>query len=213
MSFRERDSRVEKFISQYLDICFYPRISKNFNRVQDKGDQLMGRDVELEFNNKKIIIDEKASIYYINKDIPTFAMEISFKNRIGSISDGWFINTNLDTTHYLLIWPFSNDTQKEGWEINLSDIRQLRCILIEKNKILSYLESKGHNINFLKRKADEIREADIGGPLLRTQLPYYFYYTKKLYEQPINLILRRPLIEELSDGHWMVNSESATVLK
>ena len=45
----------------------------------EKEEQLKGKDVQFSIEElENIIIDEKAQIYYINKNIPTFAFEIDF---------------------------------------------------------------------------------------------------------------------------------------
>ena len=78
MSHRKRDSHVEKQVSDFLDCYFCPKIVKNFSRYHDKTNQLNGIDVFSIDNHKKLIVDEKAASHYINKDIPTFAFELSF---------------------------------------------------------------------------------------------------------------------------------------
>lgn len=205
---------AEAQVAKYLDLYFYPTITESHFRCNDVGDQLRGRDCEIVCDNKKFIVDEKTSFYYINKDIPTFSLELGFKTSRGEYVDGWFVDQSLDTTHYLLIWPFSYDEKKKGWEISCSDISKLRCMLIEKISILNYLQSKSFSVDDLKNKRDEIRLDDIDGPIEKSGLSdFYFFYTKRLSEQSINLIVRRPLLEELSTGHWMVNSESVIMIK
>ena len=79
MSYRKRDSKVEKEISSFLDTYFYPKIVNNFNRYSSKEDQLSGKDVSFSYMRlSKLVVDEKAATHYINKNIRTFAFELSF---------------------------------------------------------------------------------------------------------------------------------------
>jgi len=47
MSYRNRDSNVEKEISKFLDYYFYLKTFKDFIRYQDKTNQLLGKDVSV----------------------------------------------------------------------------------------------------------------------------------------------------------------------
>ena len=51
---------------------------------------------------KDFLIDEKCALDYINKPLSTFAFELSSVNKNGERYDGWLVNKNLVTTHYLL---------------------------------------------------------------------------------------------------------------
>ena len=76
---RNIDMKAEKQLASFLDEHFYSRlhdkngISVKFDRKKDKTSQLQGIDVELNADGKTFIIDEKASFYYSNAMIPTFA--------------------------------------------------------------------------------------------------------------------------------------------
>lgn len=81
-SFRDQDMRAEQQLGEFMDTYFYSRLRSkigrplNFIRTSDKERQISGIDVCIESEGKKILIDEKASVYYSNAMIPTFAFEL-----------------------------------------------------------------------------------------------------------------------------------------
>src|SRR5699024_4877331 len=59
------------------------------------------------------IVDEKAQLNYLNRPLETFAFEIIYKrqNNKNILTQGWFINDDLKTTHYLLVYPHSDQVK------------------------------------------------------------------------------------------------------
>ena len=106
---RTVDTRAEKIIGQFLDKYLYSRIRAStgviFERIQDRKRQLDGIDVIVSETDKNICIDEKVQCDYINKNLPTNCFEISFLNSFSEEREGWFVNDDLKTTHYLIVWP------------------------------------------------------------------------------------------------------------
>ena len=80
-------------------------------RTDNAYTQIEGSDIILSIpslNIQDAVVDEKASIYYINKDLRTFVLEISFLNRGYQIQEGWFVNDQLSTQYYLMQWIKAN---------------------------------------------------------------------------------------------------------
>ena len=100
-------------------------------------------------------IDEKAQLYYINQDLPTFAFELQFlkgKQRC----TGWFLNENLVTDYYLLIWPHAKTAKVS--EIKKDDFTVLDALMISRHKIHSFLSRNGLNQDELLCTANSLRE-------------------------------------------------------
>ena len=101
-SFRKQDMKLETELGSFLDEYLYPDILKQYKayskfiRIKDRQQQLQGIDVIIENGNKSTInIDEKASVYYSNAMIPTFAFEINSYQRDGNEPViGWLLNDN-----------------------------------------------------------------------------------------------------------------------
>ena len=196
MSYRQRDSTVEKEIGKFLDIYFYPKISKDFKRFENKENQLAGIDIQFTLSETgTIIVDEKAATHYINKDIPTFAFELSFKLSSGQAVQGWLLDESKKTEYYLLLWIKASKT----WDLVLDDINEVKAILIDRFKVIKYLESEGYNSDKLERAVTKIRNNKLDGALGKNpHSSIYFYSTLRLTEEPINVIIKRKKLEELA---------------
>ncbi|MEI8086858.1 MAG: hypothetical protein WCG93_11660, partial [Paludibacter sp.] len=185
---RSRDMMVEREISKFLDEKLYSNSSifSKTERTDNIENQLSGSDIIISIPKLGIInaiVDEKAATHYINKNLPTFAFELCFKLNNGKIVEGWLTDTGKKTQFYLLMWI----SAKKDWDIKKEDITQIEYILIERNKILSYLNSKGYGIFELKNKAKIILNNNIDGVIDKlSDTAYYFYFSNRLTEKPIN---------------------------
>lgn len=76
----DEDKRKEELFAKWLDKYYYSTKippSKKITRIYDEKLQKVGIDVIVESGRGNIFyIDEKATLHYINKNIPTFAFEI-----------------------------------------------------------------------------------------------------------------------------------------
>lgn len=194
-SHRKRDSEVEKEISRFLDETVYPKIGAEVERLTDQYNQLRG--IDLLFTYKDIFkakVDEKALTHYINKDLPTFAFELSSVQ--GDVTrEGWFTNEKLETDFYMLIWLWAN----EEWDLKRENITKVQLYLVNKQDLLDYLESNGLSILDLRRKANEIRLNAVDGPLEKESYKdFYFYLSKNLSEEPVNIVFRKELLARLA---------------
>ena len=81
-SFRAIDSANEQMVARFLDEHFYlPPLFEKAERVSDKHEQLSGKVIVVSSSKlglTEAIIDEKDTAHYVNKNIPTFAFELSF---------------------------------------------------------------------------------------------------------------------------------------
>jgi len=204
---------VEREISIFLDRYFYTKAAKEFQRINDLETQLKGIDCTASFPKlglEKIVIDEKAATHYINKNLPTFAFEINFLDKKGNEHIGWLLDSQKKTNYYLLIWVKA----KKKWEVKCSDILQLECMLIERDKIITTIKEKGIEIKKMVEQTGSIRKEkhqSIKMPTNDDKL--YFYYTYHLAEKPINLIIRKELLKEISLFHILVTPQKISLAK
>lgn len=202
MSHRKRDSRVEKEISKFMDEQFYSNKVKDFIRFEDLDNQLKGKDVSFTLGKlKNILVDEKAQSQYINKNLPTFAFEISFIRSSGDWTLGWLFDTTKENNYFILIWPFAS----KDWNITKEDIIKLDCLLIDKLKIQKFLEKEGFNINTMLEEEKRIREHKLSGKINNSVSKYvYFYKTDHLSEKPVNIVIRKEKLIELAELKFTV---------
>jgi hypothetical protein len=205
MSYRARDSQVEQEISAFLDSYFYPKKANDFVRYNSKEDQLAGKDVSFSMSNAgSIIVDEKAATHYINKNIPTFAFELSFLLSSGSEVQGWLLDRSKVTEYYFLMWI----TAEKTWDLKKEDIKEIQATLVSRKKIINYLSSITYDADKLQRANDKIRRNMLDGPLGKTyDSDIYFFSTQRLVEKPINIVIKRKRLESLSLKNYKITKE------
>lgn len=186
---REKDVKQSQILEEFLDKYLYNSDEfKSFKRHKDKVTQTQGVDVSFIFDDKEYFCDEKTAIQYVNKDLKTFALEISFLNRKKELTIGWFINDTLKTNSYMLVWI---DKAIKDEITDVDDIIEVEVAFINKTDILSFLEKDGWDKNKLWKKSNNIRENDkeYYGNINREG--YKFSYSPKFFEKPVNIIFPR----------------------
>lgn len=204
------DLTAEKEVSKFLDRYFYgTKMVKDFHRYTSKDEQLKGKDVKFTFGRfKEIIVDEKSQGHYVNKDLPTFAFELQYIGGGNNQKIGWLIDEEKETQYYLLIWIRAN--KNRGFKSE--DITYLDCILLEREKIKSHLIDQGVDFSNISEICNIIRRDGKKGK--QTNFDYgdsYFYLTKKLVEEPINIVVTKKVLSELSDVHFTLERKGDIV--
>ena len=197
----------------FLDRYLYSRLEeagriRSFHRVRDRSGQLRGTDVILTApEGGALRLDEKAQLYYLNRDLPTFAFEIQFL-RQGVPTVGWLCNGRLDTDYYLLIWPFARRDDPAG--ISWQDFTRADCLLVAKGGLLAHLAAQGLTAERLLADADRIRaRGEVGRvPIAGLQGIYYFASSPSRYvEAPVNLVISRARLRRIAARQYIVTPE------
>ena len=232
LSNRKQDSVAEQALGQFLDCYFYPRLTGRadfqWHRHADKKTQIQGIDVGITFNStnqdaRELFIDEKAALQYINnRRLKTFALELTFINSTGIESDGWFINDDLKTDYYLLIWPEASIDGVPARAVDLGrlsrdDFTQLLACFISKRRLETWLADQGLDAGKLKEIAVELRAiTDPNKPykeILDDGLSIYCSAgaesesnpaKHKLVVRPIDILVDRSILIELSHDPYLV---------
>lgn len=199
---REFDSQVEKNISRFMDEYFY----KNFpyERVQDKKRQLQGIDVCLNGIN----IDEKVKFKggFLNKILNYPSFEISFRNRKFEIQDGWFVKKDLKTDYYAFIAVFGEKIKDDKDLLEYENIDYLDVLLIKKQDVLDYVG----DLDVIIKNAEELRKnfqhyCDFGNKFRFKMGKFYLTLSRQFFEQPVNLVLKRSVIEKFQHSkHYII---------
>lgn len=213
MSRRATDSRGERALAVFLDQYFYSKEQTNriltyAKRIYEKKLQVRGIDILLE-NKRKI--DEKAQLYYINNPLDSFAFEIDYYDEEKeAVVDGWFISQSNETDDYLLLW-IENARTRQINRLVAEDFEVVKADLIEKKRIKEYLKGIGVYDYGLKKKAVEMRDNDKA----RVNLGEYChltYSTAGFSEKPINLVIQKNVLDDLSHGRFVITKEEVKII-
>ena len=199
-----RDSNREASVAEFLDEKLYPNFFESWSRVSNREMQLSGVDVickhpEVE---DEMFVDEKAATSWANREIYTFAFELSFL--LGRLEmEGWFLSSGgkSRTTHWLCIWPRTSGGQIQTVE----DIVSAEVMLID-TRVLR---------NWVRKMAvkSEISLEDCIGSLRKSktenEIPWAglrVIISRKLPEEPVNLLIPKDVLFALShNNNWVIN--------
>lgn len=214
MSRRQIDSRGEKAISVFLDKYFYDkarekRLLAYFERIYDAKLQIKGIDVLLDKERK---IDEKAQLHYINRPLESFAFEIDYySEEQNRIVDGWFVNVTNETEEYMLLWIDSAKTEKIN-RIVSEDFECVTANLLNKKHLKEYLIQLGITDQLLKKDAYEMRKKEIERIELSDDI--YMRYSLDVYsEKPINMVIKKNLLDKISSKRFKIRKDGIEVIQ
>lgn len=194
------DKRLEELFGEWLDTHFYAtgaisHITK-IQRINDAEYQKKGVDVVLQTNNSKLIIDEKATLHYVNKNIPTFAFELL--NRTSG-AQGWLFNHSYFTTHYLLAWP---NAVNPNSIMNAEDFTYADIMLIERAALISLLAEKGLTEETLVEKVSFYLPRVTRESFKFELVPgINLFFTEWLSEKPVNIVVKKNLLDTIATIH------------
>lgn len=214
VSRRAADMNAESELADFLDETLYAQLLDegkflSIQRATEKEQQLQGIDVIAKTHSSVAYIDEKAQLYYINKNIPTFAFELQFLKG-GRVIEGWFLNDNLKTTYYLLIWPFASTDEVK--KLKKEDFTKLDALMISKSKLREELASLGFDKATLAKRASQLRRTRTYGKITTgIQGVYYFASDPSKYaEAPINIVVSKSRLISLADAHYEITKSGFT---
>lgn len=103
---RYRDEFLTRKAEQFSDVIYDNNgVLKDIRRITDSEMQGQGIDMIFEHNGSTYFVDEKAAVNYRFRDLQTFSFELASQNN--KDGNGWFINKDIMTTHYMLQWYHS----------------------------------------------------------------------------------------------------------
>ncbi len=216
---RNDDMSAEAQLGIFLDTYLYKVFPKRelfskIERIRDKEEQLAGVDVKFTGNNGIVYnVDEKAQLYYLNKDLPTFAFELQFM-REGREVWGWLCNDRLKTDLYLLIWPFVKEDKDTPKGIRWEQFVKADCLLVQKKKILSMLEQEGLTRERMMQEAEQLRKDGLTGKVSIAGVKGIYYFVsdpRKYSEAPINMIVSKERLLAIAQRRYIVTKEGVDV--
>ncbi len=207
-------------MSEFMRVYYYEKLLKrdsskvvDYQRITDVNAQKDGIDVILTVDGRRYIVDEKAQMDYIYREepLPTFALEL-LNSASGNI--GWLLNPDLKTEYYMFIWPHAGERP-----LSVDKVLYAYYSLVNKEKLLIEIQKyyKMDNVRLLeyaKRMATgkmgtEVKDKNgrcIGYRYKEKGFDdrAYLYYTVSKSERPVNLVVKRSWLDELSISHGMI---------
>lgn len=223
----KQDFSSEQLLAKWLDEFFYKRISDDeydiktrFNTIRPieygkeraREAQRQGIDALYQMKSgESLMVDEKAQLNYLNNPLETFAFEIIYKrqNNKNILTQGWFINDDLKTTHYLLVYPHSDQVKKHYHIKDYQQFSKAEVVLVEKAQLKERLKALKINKARIYEKAMEIVDTD-KKRITFEQMDYsdaYMVKTDYLAEKPINVVVRKHILNEIAVARWMVTRD------
>lgn len=132
---------------------------------------------------------------YVNKSLNTFAMELSFIDRSNMLHEGWLLDTSKVNNSFLFVWI---DRATQNILESKEDIIELEYCLVKKEAILDYLSELGWSQEKLLQKSTFIRENKFENLGNITKNGCKFSYSPKLFEKPVNILISRDKLREIS---------------
>lgn len=196
-NFFNRDLHAESILGEFLDCYLYPNIhAQSVERIDDKGLQYEGVDIEVIINNQNYFIDEKG---YLSRPTiqNTFVLELSYLNCKGERKEGWLFNPNKITTHYLLCWADRDDVDLD--DLTIDNLHLVEAILVNRAKLHTYLWNR-YQLNRItaNQKVNELLAIPISDPIYLPNSFSKYKLSHNMFEQPLNIVM--PKDEYLQSG-------------
>ena len=197
---RSEDSRLEGVVNEFLDKYFLNNF-ESATWVKDRAAQIKGVDIILDSSAlglQNAMVDIKSAVKYSDRYLGTYSLELSFIGRGYKERTGWFINDELDTEYYLLLYPRS---EKHYTDIKtVDDIDYVDYYLVGKDGLKKFFLSRGYDKErFLDVCASMREELGDGNRKLTWDSDsenFHFSLTGYLAEQPINVVVKRQVYEK-----------------
>ena len=230
-STRNMDYIIEKITNEFEDKYFWPRKLGDklscLARYTDTAHQFAGID----FTLKDVAFDEKVKYYgCLNGvcDMPGF--ELSFRNGIGDVQDGWLVANNLSTQYYSIvglsattndIYALSSSQQITGIDIlwiykkelidyinQLTPIKQIIDDARQLRADSDTIEGDEYDIFALPITSQRRRSEDGKYRHRYEHSEFWLTYSSHLKEQPVNLVIpRETLLKFKAKRHFVVTRE------
>ena len=212
MSLRNYDMGAEQELAKFLDRCFWARLKAegailDWERVIDREVQLAGTDVVLTSHKGRFACDEKSTLHYLNRNIPTFAFELSFMRNDGGEACGWLLNDELATTHYVLSWPCA--ATDDFRTVRCEDFTEAEVMVVPKASLRRWLASMGADAARLAEWSRRLRASNCSGRIESGRREYSFYKSVQLAEVPVNVVIYKQYLAQLAKGaHYRVTRDA-----
>lgn len=201
---RKKDEMGEKIIAEYLDKYFYPSWTTTVTRNTEKETQIQGVDLTAtSVKDVEYVIDEKASLYYANKPLKTFAHEITSINRAGKLYNGWLVSKTINNC-YVYVWI--PECKTTGEITSIDDIIEADVALVKKEDLYNWFRKKNLTGKKLFDKSNELRHVVALGieeywsyvsecnNYSLNQNGYKYHISTKSLESSVNILISKDVL-------------------
>ena len=210
-STRSKDAVSEKEIETFLIRFFYRKLFRRYESVPSKKIQLTGIDVFAD----GMKIDNKAmsAPQYINNPKKTFILELWVHSEQRQCEYlGWFLNPDLETTHYLFVWIPDASVPPGEYITSSYQINKLEVMLVDKQKLREYISSQYSDEDLLSVCKDMVSTGETIKDMVKLQTPYLRYppcirFSNQLQEQPCNLVMPKSELKRFAVKHCFVTTK------
>lgn len=199
---KKNDMRKEEQVSRLLVNSFFKPILKSSDLITDKQKQYAGIDIETkELGN----IDLKSAVTRLDGGLKTFCLEMFYTNIKGDLTKGWFYNSkNLQTDYYSFNY-FEHSKQDGSRYMNdISDIGKSEIIIVDKNKLIEFMEKYWNND--IKQKTKKLINSNYNKIVIDEFVSVH--YSRQLSEKPLNLLINKNKLIDLSSIHVKINHKT-----
>jgi hypothetical protein len=188
----------EQVLSDYLDRLYILK-KLDFKRNHNIEKQNRGIDGVVHHKYIEYVVDEKAQLHYLNKDLPTFTFELSYKNNDGALKKGWLFDTSKATEYYFLVTGIflKRGTTKLH---TVDDIERVKVTSVHRGRLIALLASLKLRETTLVEYDTHFRRVKQYGrceiEALDSRKQGLLYYTEHLQEQPMNVQLKLQFLIE-----------------
>lgn len=208
MSFKNEkpiDNTQERLVVEFLHKYLYNKIYPEHEIITNKQLQFKGVDIAIHTPNGPEYHDVKvqASKLYINKPQPTFSMELLYDINNQSCA-GCFLRNDLLTQVYVLCWIPRAKVNTYGYVAESEDIEELEVMFIDRQELKNFVNTYFYD-EALYQQACKMRAK--GDTRVFPNEAMYFVYSPALNERPVNLTLKRWVLDRYAYQHFKVTKD------
>lgn len=214
--YRARDEHNETAMTDFLMRYLFERLTEYYPNIQsirqvnDFPSQVQGVDLIIETDQGPVTVDIKAQLHYVNRNLPTQALELEFtgfRRRLG-----WFLSEKVINDAYLFVFPNSYlDSDPRKTDYNVDDFTNVEALLISKRK----LKEKLAEVGFSEKDLLETwlpRIKNTGEYRTNTANPDIHFTTSTfLAEKPINMIVSKSFLRKVAECEFIIDKEGIQV--
>ena len=204
---RKKDDEDSRKVSNVVDKYVYSSDTfSDTGRTWDYKTQISGVDAWFSTSAFTYQCDEKCSVYWMNKNLETFALELSaYSPKKNHRYPGWFMQKSKCDSYAFIYINKCDGTIDDFQE---KDIKEIEYILVRKSALVNYLNCIGYTYDRLKEinydlvynqaRMEKYKDKDYN--IRFTYMPW------KFKEKAVNLLIPRETLRFLSDYNAVITT-------
>jgi len=195
MSLFNNDIKKEAILAKFLTEQ-YQKNNLKTKRISDTESQFRGIDLIIEGKDGvEYKVDEKAQLHYLNKDLPTFALEITYL-KDSMIKQGWLFDASKKTELYAFVFSIHLVNNKME-PIDQSDIESCEVIFVNREKLIMKLAQLELSFDTCNSISTEMRSGSYLPKFNHLPSGFNFQLSNQLSEKPVNLIVKKRFLKSI----------------